>query len=110
MSAIDMVIDICNIMVASNLQVSKIIQENGFNPSIISKHFRNTAKEFKKYSKIIESHGSLSTKPRCKEEEGAQNNDEEYDKLIDRIEKIKQDRQNDKENDKKWKWMMKVRN
>ena len=31
-----------------------------------------------------------------------QDNDEEYDKSIDRIEKIKQDRQKDIENDKKW--------
>ena len=84
MSAIDMVIDICNIMVASNLQVSKIIQKNGFNRTILSEHFRNTAKEFKKYSKIIESHDSLSAEPICKDEEGAQYNDEEYDKLIDR--------------------------
>ena len=43
-----------------------------------------------------EPHSSLSTKPRCKEEARDQYNDEEYDKLISRIEKIKQDRQNDK--------------
>ena len=44
----------------------------------------------------------MSTKPRCKEEARDQYNDEEYDKLISRIEKIKQDRQNEVENDKKW--------
>ena len=31
-----------------------------------------------------------NTKPRCKEERRAQYSDEEYNKLIDRIEKIKQ--------------------
>ena len=44
-------------------------------------------------------HGSLSTTARCKEEARKQYNDEEYDKLISRIEKIKQDRQNEVEND-----------
>ena len=43
-----------------------------------------------------------NTKPRCKEERRAQYNDEEYNKLISRIEKIKQDRQNEVKNDKKW--------
>ena len=44
-------------------------------------------------------HGSLSTTARCKEEARKQYNDKEYDKLISRIEKIKQDRQNEVEND-----------
>ena len=41
-------------------------------------------------------------KPRCKEEQRAQYNDEQYNKLMDRIEKIKQDHQNEVKNDKKW--------
>ena len=42
-----------------------------------------------------EPHSSLPAKPRCKEEAREQYNDEEYDKLISRIEKFKQDRQNE---------------
>ena len=45
MSAIDMVIDLCDIMVHSNLQVRKIIKERGFSQSILSEHFKNTAKK-----------------------------------------------------------------
>ena len=37
----------------------------------------------------------MPAKPRCKEEAREQYNDEEYDKLISRIEKFKQDRQNE---------------
>ena len=53
-----------------------------------------------------EPHSSLPDKPRCEEEARDQYNDEEYDKLISRIEKFKQDRQNEVENDKKWCDMM----
>ena len=38
----------------------------------------------------------------CKDERCAQYNEEEHIKLLNRIEKIKQDRQNEVENDKKW--------
>ena len=110
MSAIDAVLDLCNILVESNVQLCKQIQKGGLDEENLYNHFKNTAKTIKKYSKLIESHGnlstephgSLSTKPRCKEEGRDQYNDEEYDKLISRIEKIKQNRQNEVENDKKW--------
>ena len=54
-------------------------------------------------SKIIEKNDEIhDKKPRCKEEQRAQYNHEQYNKLIDRIKKIKQDRQNEVQNDKKW--------
>ena len=96
MIAIYEVLDLCNILVESNVQLCKQIQKGGINEENLYNHFKNTAKTIKKYSKLIEPYGSLSTKPRYKEEEREQYNDEEYDKLISRIEKIKQDRQNDK--------------
>ena len=77
-------------------QQSKQIQKGGLDEENLYNHFKNTAKAIQKYSKLIGSHSNLSTKPRCKEEARDQYNDEEYDKLISRIEKIKQDRQNDK--------------
>ena len=83
-------------------QQSKQIQKGGLDEENLYNHFKNTAKAIQKYSKLIGSHSNLSTKPRCKEEARDQYNDEEYDKLISRIEKIKQDRQNEVENDKKW--------
>lgn len=61
------------------------------------------AEKFSEFSDMIEKNDDIhDTKPRCKEERRAQYNDEEFDKLIDRIEKLKQDRQNKVENDKKW--------
>ena len=110
MSAIDAVLNLCNILVESNVQLCKQIQKGGLDEENLYNHFKNTAKTIKKYSKLIESHsnfstephGSLSTKPRCKEEARDQYKDEEYDKLVSRIEKIKQDRQNEVKNDKKW--------
>ena len=76
-------------------QQSKQVQKGGLDEENLYNHFKNTAKAIQKYSKLIGSHSNLSTKPRCKEEARDQYNDEEYDKLISRIEKIKQDRQND---------------
>ena len=110
MRAVDAVLNLCNILVESNVQLCKQIQKGGIDEENLYNHFKNTAKTIKKYSKFIESHSSLSTephsifpaKPRCKEEAREQYNDEEYAKLISRIEKFKQDRQNEVENDKKW--------
>ena len=110
MSAVDAVLNLCNILVESNVQLCKQIQKGGIDEENLYNHFKNTAKTIKKYSKFIESHSSLSTephssfpgKPRCKEEAREQYNDEEYAKLISRIEEFKQDRQNKVENDKKW--------
>ena len=59
MSAIDMVIDLCDIMVHSNLQVRKIIKERGFSQSILSEHFKNTAKKNLKNIVNISSHRAV---------------------------------------------------
>ena len=104
MSAVDEVLNLCNILVESNVQLCKQIQKGGIDEENLYNHFKNTAKTIKKYSKFIESHGSLSTEPHgslstksgCKDEKKEENDEEDYDKFISRIEKIKQDRQNDK--------------
>ena len=98
MTAIDAVLNLCDILVESNVQLCKQIQKGGIDEENLYNHFKNTAKTIKKYSKFIESrgslstkpHGSLSTKPRGKVEAREQYNDEEYDKLISRIEKIQE--------------------
>ena len=63
LSAIDAVLNLCNILVESNNQLCKQIQKGGINEENLYNHFKNTAKTIKKYSKFIESHGSLSTEP-----------------------------------------------
>ena len=94
MNAIDAVLNLCDILVESNVQLCKQIEKDGLDEENLYNHFKNTAKTIKKYSKFVKSHGSLSAKP--EEEASEEYNDEEYNKLITRIEKIKQDRQNDK--------------
>ena len=81
------------------------------------KYFKETAREIKLFKKTL-SHGSLPAEPhdslpveprdslpvepRTQEEYEQQYEDEEYDKLIMRVEKIKQKRQQEIESDKKW--------
>lgn len=71
-----------------------MIKGGGYNKSNLFEHFNSTAKTIKKLSKIIESQSSLPTE---NQEEGRK-----VDKLMARIEKIKQNRQKRIENDKKW--------
>ena len=95
--------NLCQILVESNLQLCESIKENGFDVQNLYNHFKWTAKKISKLNKMIEENDEIhDTKPRCKEKRRAQYNDEEYNKLISRIEKIKQDRQNEVKNDKKW--------
>ena len=95
--------NLCQILVESNLQFCESIKENGFDVQNLYNHFKWTAKKINKLSKMIEENDEIhDTKPRCKEERRAQYNDEEFNKLIDRIEKLKQERQNKVKNDKKW--------
>ena len=97
------VVELCQILVKSNLQLCESIKENGFDVQNLYNHFKWTAKKINKLSKMIEENDEIhDIKPRYKEERGAQYNDEEYNKLMDRIEKIKQDRQNEVKNYKKW--------
>ena len=94
---------LCQVLVKSNLQICELIKENSFDLQDLYNHFKSTAKKIDKLSKMIEENDEINdTKPRCKEERKDQYNNEEYNKLVHRIEKIKQDRQNAVENDKKW--------
>lgn len=63
MSAVDMIEDLCDVLVDSILEVCRLIKGGGFNESNLYNHFKNTAKIIKKYSKIVESHSSLSAEP-----------------------------------------------
>ena len=85
-----------------NLKLCQSIREEKFDVYELCEHFEKTAQKINKLSKIIEKNETQNNQPSCKEERRAQYNDEEYNKLIDRIEKIKQKRQKDIENDKKW--------
>ena len=98
--------NLCQILVESNLQLCESIKENGFDVQNLYNHFKWTSKKINKLSKMIEENDEIhDTIPRRKEERRAQYNEEEYDKLISRNEKIKRDRQNEVENDKKWREM-----
>ena len=96
------VVELCQILVESNLQLCQSIRDGTFNVYELCEHFEKTAIQIDKLSKTIEHFKPQNNKPRCKEELRAQYNDEEYNKLMDRIEKLKQMRQNEVENDKKW--------
>ena len=97
------VVQICQILVESDLQLCESIEENSFDVQSLYNHFKWTSKKINKLSKMIKKNDEIhDTKPECKEEQRAQYNDEEYNKLIDRIEKLKQERQNQVKNDKKW--------
>ena len=97
------VVQICQILVESDLQLCESIKENSFDVQSLYNHFKWTSKKINKLSKMIKKNDEIhDTKPECKEEQRAQYNDEEYNKLIDRIEKLKQERQNQVKNDKKW--------
>ena len=97
------VVELCQILVESNLQLCESIEENSFDVQSLYNHFKWTAKKINKLSKIIKKNDEIhDTKPECKEEQRAQYNDKEYNKLIDRIEKLTQERQNQVKNDKKW--------
>ena len=93
---------LCQILVESNLQLCQTIREGRFNVHELCEHFEKTAIQIDKLSKKNEYFKTQDNKPRCKEERRAQYNEEENVKLLDRIEKIKQERQKRIENDKKW--------
>ena len=93
---------LCQILVESNLQLCQTVREGRINVHELCEHFEKTAIQIDKLSKRIKENYKIhDNKPRCREERRAQYNDEEFAKLISRIEKIKQDRQNEVENDKK---------
>ena len=97
------VVELRQILVESNLQLCESIKENSFDVQDLYSHLKWTAEKINKLSKIIEKNDEIhDKKPSCKEEQRAQYNHEQYNKLIDRIKKVKQDRQNEVENDKKW--------
>ena len=84
--------DLCQILVKSNLQLCRSIKEDGLDVQQLYNHFRNTAKKINELSKLIETDEIPENQPRCKEERQTQYEDQEYDKLIDRIEKLKKSR------------------
>ena len=82
------VVELCQILVQSNLQLCELIKENGLDLQDLYSHFKRTANKINKLGEIVEKNEEIhEKKPRCKEERRAQYNDEEFNKLIDSIEK-----------------------
>ena len=110
------VVELCQIWVKSNLQLCFSIESYGLHPREIHAHLKYTARKINELSKLIETdenkprckkekkvhYEDEEYMPRCKKEKKVQYEGKEYNKLISRIEKFKQDRQNEVENDKKW--------
>ena len=101
---------LCDILIWQNNAICKSISKGKFNEMELYKYFKETAREIKLFKKTLP-HGSLPAEPhdslpveplRTQEEYEQQYEDEEHEKIIARIEKIKEKRQQDIENDKKW--------
>lgn len=101
---------LCDILIWQNNAICKSISKGKFNEMELYKYFKETAREIKLFKKTLP-HGSLAAEPhdslrveppRTQEEYEQQYEDEEHEKIIARIEKIKEKRQQDIENDKKW--------
>ena len=110
---------LCDILIWQNNAICKSISKGGFNQLELYKYFKEKARE--KLVKKTLSHGSLPAEPHdslpvepkkslknapehrlSKQERRDQYENKEHEKLIARIEKIKEKRQQDIENDKKW--------
>ena len=93
---------LCDILIWQNNAICKSISKGKFNELESYKYFKETAREIKNFKKTL-SHDSLPAEPpMTREEQQEQYQEEEYDKLVTRFEKIKQKRQQEIENDKKW--------
>ena len=85
---------LCDILLPQNLNICKSIASGKFSQRKLLKYFQESAQEIKLFKKAM-SHRSLSAEsPMTKEERSDQYQNKEYEKLVTRMEKIK--------NDKKW--------
>ena len=98
---------LCDILIWQNNAICQSISKGKFDETELYKYFKETARENKLFKKTL-SHGSLLAEPhdslpveppRTQEEYEQQYEDEEHEKLVLRIEKIKEKRQQDIEND-----------
>ena len=81
MSQIKSVLDLCENLANVNLRICNQIKHGGLNEEILYKYFKHTAKEFKKYSKNLNSSYGISNESNCMKEN---------DELIDRLNRLKQ--------------------
>lgn len=75
---------LCDILIWQNNAIRKSISKGKFNELELYKYFKETAREIKLFKKTL-SPDSLPVEPKNEQQEQCQ--DEEYDKLITRIEK-----------------------
>ena len=81
------------ILVESNLQLCQLIKQGQYCERELYKHFKKTAHTINELSKLIEQNSSSyasNNEPKCHEGAKQQYDDKSYNKLIARIEKIKQ--------------------
>ena len=92
MSQIKSVLDLCeNLAINVNLRICNQIKHGGLNEEILYKYFKHTAKEFKKYSKNLNSSYGISNESNCtKENDEWKEMEDENDELIDRLNPLKQ--------------------
>ena len=91
MSQIKSVLDLCENLANVNLRICNQIKHGGLNEEILYKYFKNTAEEFKKYSKNLKSSYGISNESNCTEENDEwKEMEDENDELIDRLNRLKQ--------------------
>ena len=91
MSQIKSVLDLCENLANVNLRICNQIKHGGLNEEILYKYFKHTAKEFKKYSKNLNSSYGISNESNCtKENDEWKEMEHENDELIDRLNRLKQ--------------------
>lgn len=69
------VVELCQILVKSNLELCYSIESYGLNPQELYAHLKDTAQKINELSKLIETDVN---KPRCKKEKKVHFEDEEY--------------------------------
>lgn len=98
--------NLCQLLIQQNYSICKSISRGKFDKLELYKYFREAVKSIKKVKKSLKS--QPEAKPSgpevklLKEVRREQYQNEEYEKLVLRIEKMKQKRQQGIENDKKW--------
>ena len=91
MSQIKSVLDLCENLANVNLRICNQIKNGGLNEEILCVYLENTAKEFKKYCKILRSSYGISNESNCSEDNDEwKEMEDENDELIDRLNRLKQ--------------------
>ena len=90
MSQVKSVLDLCENLANVNLRICNQIKNGGLNEEILCVYLENTAKEFKKYCKILRSSYGISNESNCSEDNDEwKEMEDENDELIDRLNRLK---------------------